>query len=118
MDIETYHTYCLSKNKATESFPFPSLPDVLVFKVGGKMFTATNITTFGSISVKCDPDVIEDLRSIYPSFIDHSYFSKKHWGNVLMDNTISDKLIFEWIDNSYNLVVSSLTKKVRLELGL
>jgi len=118
MDIEKYRNYCISKKQATESFPFPSLPNVLVFKVAGKMFTATDVSTFGSVSVKCDPDLIDELRSKYPAFTNHTYFSNKHWGNILMDNSISDKKIFEWIDNSYDLTVAKLTKKVRADLKL
>jgi predicted DNA-binding protein (MmcQ/YjbR family) len=41
MDIETYRNFCISKKAVMESFPFPGLPNVLVFKVAGKMFTAT-----------------------------------------------------------------------------
>jgi predicted DNA-binding protein (MmcQ/YjbR family) len=67
MNIEEYRTYCLSKNGVTESIPFSKLPDVLVFKVMEKMFTATNMNTFDSFSIKCDPETIEELRAQYPS---------------------------------------------------
>jgi predicted DNA-binding protein (MmcQ/YjbR family) len=30
--------------------------------------------------------------------------NKKHWNTVLLDGTIPDKEILEWIDNSYDLV--------------
>ena len=82
------------------------------------MFTATDISTFASISVKCDPNEIDELRSRHPAFTDHTYFENKHWANILIDNSISDKQLFEWIDNSYNLTVAKLTKKVRAELNL
>ncbi len=36
MDLTQFREYCLSKPRATEGTPFG--PDVLVFKVGGKMF--------------------------------------------------------------------------------
>lgn len=45
-----------------------------------------------------------------------SYFSKRHWSNVVMDGTISDKVLYEWLDISYNLVVAKLPKRVRLQL--
>ena len=118
MNIEDYRNYCLAKKEVTESFPFPNLPDVLVFKVAGKMFTATDITTFRNISLKFNPDLIDELRSKYPAFTNHSYFSNKHWGNILMDNSIPDKQLFEWIDNSYHLTISKLAKKIRVELNL
>jgi len=63
MNIEEYRSYCLTKKGVTESFPFPKLPNVLVYKVFDKMFTATNVNLFNSISVKAHPDEIEALRA-------------------------------------------------------
>lgn len=117
MNIEEYRTYCLSKKGVTESIPFSKLPDVLVFKVKGKMFTATNINTFASFSIKCRPETIDDLRAEYNALQEPSYFSKKHWSRVIVDGSIDDKILFKWLDLSYNLVVSKLTKKVQLALN-
>ena len=116
MNLEDYRTYCLSKKGVTESIPFSKLPDVLVFKVGGKMFTATDISTFDSFSIKCDPETIEELRAQYPAMEEPAYFSKKHWSRVVVDGSISDMILQEWLDKSYELVVAKLTKKERNEL--
>jgi len=116
MNIEEYRTYCLSKKGVTEEIPFPKLPNVLVFKVLGKMFTATDINTFSSFSIKCNPETIEELRTEYPAMQNPSYFSKKHWSKVIMDGSISDKLLNEWLDTSYNLVVEKLPKRMKTEL--
>ncbi len=116
MNIEEYRIHCLSKKKVTESIPFSKLPNVLVFKVMGKMFTATDINTFEGFSVKCHPETIEQLRTEYAAMSEPSYFSKKHWSKVTVDGTISDKLLFEWLDISYGLVVAKLTKKQKLAL--
>ena len=118
MNIEEYRNYCLSKKGVTESIPFSKLPNVLVFKVGTKMFTATDISCFDSFSVKCIPETIEELRANYPAMQEPSYFSKKHWSNVIMDQSIHDKILFQWIDISYDLVIAKMTKKQRLDLGL
>lgn len=116
MNIEDYRTYCLSKKGTAESLPFPKLQNVLVFKVSNKMFTATDINTFSSFSIKCRPETIEQLRAEYPAMQEPSYFSKKHWSNVILDGSISDKLLYKWIDISYELVVSKLTKKEKRHL--
>ncbi len=118
LDIETYRNYCISKKGVTESFPFPGLPNVLVFKVAGKMFTATDAETFESISVQCNSDIIDELRAKYPAITKHKYFSERHWNLIAMDNSISDKLIFKWIDSSYDLAIAKLTKKLRAALEL
>lgn len=116
MDIEMYRTYCLSKKGVTESIPFSKLPNVLVFKVGGKMFTATDISTFSGFSIKCVPETIDELRATFMAVQEPSYFSKKHWCNIVMDNSISDDLLFKWLDISYHLVVANLSKKIQAEL--
>jgi predicted DNA-binding protein (MmcQ/YjbR family) len=116
MNIEEYRTYCLSKPGVTESIPFPKLNNILVFKVLGKMFTATDINTFSSFSIKCNPETIEELRAKFMAMQEPSYFSKKHWSNVIMDGTIPDKTLYEWLDVSYNLVVDKLPKKLQIEL--
>ncbi len=116
MNIEEYRVYCLSKKGVTESIPFSKLPDVLVFKVMGKMFTATNIDTFDSFSVKCKHETIDELRSNYSAMQEPSYFSKKHWSKIIIDGSISDNLLYEWSDISYNLVVAKLPKKFQKEL--
>lgn len=118
MDIEIYRHYCISKKGVTESFPFSRLPNLLVFKVAGKMFTATDITTFESISLKCNPELIDEVRAKYSAITKHKYFSERHWNLIFMDNTIPDKLLFQWIDDSYNVTVSKLTNKKRTELNL
>ena len=117
MNIEEYRSYCLSKKGVTEEIPFPKLPDVLVFKVLGKMFTATDIVTFSSFSIKCRTETIDELRAQYPAMEEPSYFSKKHWSRVIMDGTIDDQLLYEWLDISYELVVNNFSKKVKQELA-
>lgn len=117
MNIEEYRSYCLSKKGVTESIPFSKLPNVLVFKVMGKMFTATDIETFNSFSIKCVPETIDELKAQYTALQDPSYFSKKHWCTVIMDKTVEKETLYSWLDTSYNLVVKGLTKKVRQELN-
>jgi predicted DNA-binding protein (MmcQ/YjbR family) len=112
MNIENYRNYCIKKKQVTESFPFSNLPDVLVFKVAGKMFTATNINTFESISVRCRQEEMDEIRAKYPSVCEHTYF-KKGWNLVKTDNAVSDKIILQWIDDSYKLAVESLAKNLR-----
>jgi predicted DNA-binding protein (MmcQ/YjbR family) len=68
--------------------------------------------------VRCNPEIIDELRAQYPAITKHKYFSAKFWNLVYMDNTIPDKLISEWISISYDLTITNLTKKVRTELNL
>jgi predicted DNA-binding protein (MmcQ/YjbR family) len=42
--------------------------------------------------------------------------NKKHWNTIKIDEQISDQLYFGWIDESYELVKKSLSKKLQSEL--
>lgn len=115
MNIESFREYCISKKGVTEEFPFDS--QTLVFKVVGKMFSLTNIDLFESVNLKCDPEWSMELREKYTSIIPGFHMNKKHWNTVYIDGSEKDSLIKEWIDHSYDIVVSGLTKKLRNELA-
>lgn len=115
MNIEEFRVYCLSLKGTTEDLPFDN--KTLVFKVMGKMFSLTNLENFVSINIKCNPEKATELREQYEAVKPGYHMSKKHWNTILIDNTISDGLIYEWIKNSYDLVVAKLTKKQKEELS-
>lgn len=114
MNIEEYRSFCLSLPAVTEEFPFG--PDTLVFKVMGKVFALTDIGFFESINLKCDPELAVELREKYEAVRPGYHMNKTHWNTIAMDNSIPDKLIREWIKNSYNLVIAGLSKKDRERL--
>lgn len=116
MDIEVIRSYCLDKAGTEEGFPFGE--DTLVFKVMGKMFALMSLTRLPlQINLKCDPDYAIELRDEYPDFILPGYhMSKKHWNTVILESDLEEKLILSLIDQSYDLVVASLSKKLRSEL--
>lgn len=116
MNIETYRNFCSSKKGVTESFPFSNLPNVLVFKVGDKMFTATDVVTFESISLQCPADKIDELRAQYPAIAMNKHFSERHWNLVLMSKSVPDKILVELINNSYEFALSKLSKKKQTEI--
>lgn len=100
----------MSKAGVTEELPFG--PDTLVFKVMGKMFALCDLNTFSSFNTKCDPEHAVQLREQYPVGIKPGYhMSKVHWNTVSTDGSVPRKLMLELIDHSYELIVSSLTKK-------
>jgi predicted DNA-binding protein (MmcQ/YjbR family) len=102
MNIEQYREYCIGFEGVTEEFPFDN--HTLVFKVYGKMFALTDVEDFTSINLKCDPEKAVELREQYSSVLPGYHMNKKHWNTVLIDGSIPDKFIFEWIKDSYWLV--------------
>jgi predicted DNA-binding protein (MmcQ/YjbR family) len=114
VNIESFRTYCLNKKGVTEEFPFDE--QTLVLKVMGKMFALANVNDFASINLKCDPENAVELREKYTAVQPGYHMSKKHWNTVLIDGSIPDKLLRQWIDESYHLVVYGLTKTQKIAL--
>ncbi|MCO6499590.1 MAG: MmcQ/YjbR family DNA-binding protein [Vicingus serpentipes] len=114
MNIEALRDYCISKKGVTEGFPFDE--STLVFKVMGKMFALVNIDSFEFVNLKCDPEKAITLREEFQGVTPGYHMSKKHWNSVAVFSDVPEKLIYQWIDDSYDLVVSSLTKRLQEEL--
>ena len=89
MDLAQFREYCLSKPRATEGTPFG--PDVLVFKVGGKMFALAALDEVPTAAnLKCDPDLALELRDRYEQVQPGYHMNKKHWNTVEIDSEIPD----------------------------
>jgi predicted DNA-binding protein (MmcQ/YjbR family) len=106
MNIETFREFCLSFPETTEEFPFDE--NTLVFKVAGKMFALCDVDEFESINLKCDPDEALILRDRYEEVVPGYHMNKKHWNTVSMQSNLPDKLLREWIETSYRLVLANL----------
>jgi len=115
MNIEELRNYCITKKAVTESFPFDET--TLVFKVAGKMFALIDLEGELSVNLKCEPERAIKLREEYPAITSGYHMDKKHWNTIKIDDSLSDALIFELIDHSYDLIISKLTKKQKLEFG-
>jgi len=113
MDLAEFREYCLRKPGASEQTPFG--PDVLVFKVGGKIFALASLDEVPPrVNLKCDPDLALDLRDRYEQVTPGYHMNKRHWNTVVLDGVIPDRELRQMIDHSYELVVASLPKAKRL----
>jgi len=116
MNLEYFRDYCLLKKGVTEEFPFGE--DVLVFKVLGKMFAASNIEEERfRVNLKCDPERSILLREEHEDIIPGWHMNKKHWNTLFMESDLSGALIKELIDHSYELVVKGLKKADKEKLA-
>ncbi len=109
MNIESFREYCLNKKSVIETFPFDET--TLVMKVLNKMFAVTNLEKEFSITLKAKPEDVVKLIETNKNISGAYHFNKKHWINIKIDGSLSNRFITDLIDNSYNLVVSSLPKK-------
>ncbi len=107
MNIEQVREYCLSKAGVSESFPFDDT--ALVFKVCDKMFALLGLDS-GWLNLKCDPDKAMELREQFAEVTPGYHMNKAMWNTIQLEGSLTNKLICEWIDDSYNLVVVKLTK--------
>jgi len=112
MNLESFRDYCLEKPGATEGTPFG--PDVVVFKVGGKMFALASLDEVPArVNLKCDPDLALELRDRYEQVRPGYHMNKKHWNTVEIDSGIPEAELRKMIDHSYELVVKNLPKAKR-----
>lgn len=115
MNIEELREYCLRKKGVEETLPFG--PETLVYKVMGKMFLLTGLEYQPiQFNVKCDPDKAIELREQFICVTPGYHMSKKHWNTIIDDGSVSSNQLRQWIDDSYDLVVESLPKKLKAEL--
>ena len=94
---------CLAFPDAEETFPFG--PETSVFKVGGKMFALAQLKRKPlQVSVKCEPELGEQLRASYPEIEPGYHLNKRHWLTVTFGGTAPEELVNELIAGSYDLV--------------
>lgn len=116
MTPQQLRALCLSFNAAVEEFPFN--PETSVFKVLGKLFALTDLEARPlKVNLKCDPDDAIRLRAEHPDLIVPGWhMNKRHWNTVTVDGTLSDSLVRELVEDSYDLVVAGLPRAERLRL--
>ncbi|MBL0046403.1 MAG: MmcQ/YjbR family DNA-binding protein [Flavobacteriales bacterium] len=111
MTLADLQAYCATKSGVSWDTPFG--PDVLVFRVAGKIFALTPIDAFVSVNLKCDPEKAVDLRERYDGIKPGYHMNKQHWNTVDVTGTVPHRLILELVDHSYDLIRASLPKKLR-----
>jgi len=95
--------FCLALKDAREEFPFGA--ETSVFKVGGKMFALSALAAEPlRVSVKCEPELGEELRGTYPEIQPGYHLNKRHWLTVTCGGGAPDELLRELVAGSYDLV--------------
>lgn len=120
MEYEQWRKIALEMPGAFEDFPFG--PESAVFKVAGRDKAAAKM--FGllmhrggvvSLNLKCDPALAEQLRAAHRQITPGYHMNKKHW-NTLTPG-LSEDMMHDLIEDSYDLVVASLPRSEREALG-
>ncbi|WP_194850265.1 MmcQ/YjbR family DNA-binding protein [Nonlabens antarcticus] len=119
MEVDQLQEYCLANKGITEEMPFDNY--TITFKVMGKIFMLLSLERWErgepAVNVKCDPQKAIELREQYDGDVTSAWhMNKKHWNTIFLNKSVDDPTVFKWIDHSYELVVSGLTKKLQADL--
>jgi len=126
MDAAALRALCLGFPGAFEDFPFG--PETSVFKVraavsGGarheaKMFALSSMDDAAlSVSLKCEPALAEQLRAVHPEITGAWHLNKTHWNGVRLDGSLPDSMVRDLVEDSYDLVVATLSRRQQEQLG-
>lgn len=69
------------------------------------------------VNLKCDPEQVQALRAMHDSIIPGYHMNKEHWNTIIIDGSLPLELIYQLIDDSYDLVVQKLPRKVKEHLN-
>lgn len=116
MDGKTLHQqareYALTLPFADIYWPFG--PEYDVFTVEGKIFMLmTAVRGEAIINLKADPEQSLLHQAIYPHIKPGYHMNKKHWISIYPGKEIVVDLLHGLIDDSWNLVVDKLPKRVQ-----
>jgi predicted DNA-binding protein (MmcQ/YjbR family) len=105
MTARELRNLCLNLPDAREEFPFR--PELSVFKVGTKMFALSDLNeTPLRVSLKCDPELGEQLRATYPTIAPGYHLNKRHWITITLGDSTPDRLVTDLIQGSHELVAT------------
>ncbi|NQV37041.1 MAG: MmcQ/YjbR family DNA-binding protein [Candidatus Marinimicrobia bacterium] len=104
--------YLQTKLGSKKEFPFGDEP--AVFKVGGKMFALLAQKKEPlRLTLKCDPLEIDIVRMTFAAVNPGYHMNKDHWNTITLDGSMPNEILFAMIDDSYDLILSGLSKRIR-----
>ena len=96
------------------SHGYPFTPELDVYKVAGKVFLiVTDDPDEQIITLKCEPDHARELKRGYASITAGRYLDKHHWISVGPGPGITERLITDAVEDSYDLVAGRLPRRDR-----
>ena len=116
MDAGAVRSLCLGFAGAVEERPF--WPEASVFKVGGKIFAIAALAAEPPRGSASSASRSSRSRCARPSGDQPGYhLNKRHWNTVALDGCLPEQLLRDIVEDSYDLVVSALPKRMRDDLG-
>jgi predicted DNA-binding protein (MmcQ/YjbR family) len=97
--------------------PRSATPNILIYKVMGKMFAILQIRGVENVILKSDPHLAEILREQYSGVGHRSHLDRRFWISVNLAADVPPEEVERLAANSYDLVRAGLTKKQKAELA-
>ena len=91
----------------------------LRYMIEDKMFAAVGYGDDNKaelITLKLDPMVGDFLRQQFDDIIPGYYMNKTHRNSIKVDGSISDDMLKDLLDKSYDLVLKGFSKKKQMEI--
>ncbi|WP_328919577.1 MmcQ/YjbR family DNA-binding protein [Streptomyces sp. NBC_00208] len=99
---------------ADVSHGYPFTPGLDVYKVAGKVFLiVTDDPDEQIITVKCEPEHARALERGYASITPGRYLDKRHWISLGPGSGITERLITDAVEDSYDLAAEQLPRSDR-----
>ena len=111
----------LAEKPAATAEPVPAppgrAPPAMMYKVMGKMFAIVGLGKVEHVILKCDPHLVEILKETYAGVGHRSHLDARNWISVELDADVPDDEIARLVDQSYDLVRATLTRKQQAVLA-
>ncbi len=110
MNIEDFREFCLSLPDSSEKMPFQAFraaQSVLAFYMRDRIFCFLDIEKFDRCTVKCDPDLIDELKARYMAVGSPYNMSPKYWISLRFNDDMPDREIKDRVRRSYEIVSKS-----------
>ena len=69
------------------------------------------------MTLKCEPELAEQLRAAHSAIVPGYHLNKRHWNTVTLDGSVSDEMVRDMVEDSYDLIVAAMPRATRERLG-
>lgn len=113
--IEDINDLCERLPYCTVDSPFG--PDTLTYRVGGHIFALLWLNVPGHVSIKVDPDLVEELIFRYEEIEPAFHLNKKHWVQLTIPCYQTEEWVMRLLRHSYAMVWRKLSRTMRSALA-
>lgn len=114
MKREQIINYIKENYNVTSEYLWEDTPDAAIFRhQDNRKWFALIMGVKGEefLNVKTKPDYSELLRNSYEYIIPAYHMNKEHWNTVIISKNVDESLVYELIDQSYELTMKK--KKIK-----